>query len=137
LPRITPAAACRRALGAAALAAAAAAASAAALEPPYDAVKRRARCDLEPDASLACRYRAGRDLEFELRRVGERDVELRLIRSSEAGDYRADGEMMSRCVFVRHGARGREQGGSEFSYAFVSGRNGFVYQSLRDCRLAR
>ena len=135
MPRITPAAACRRALGAAALAAAASAA--AAVEPPYDAVTRGARCDLEADGSLACRYRAGRDLDFELRRVGERKVELRLIRSSEAGDYRADVEMMERCVFVRHGARGREQGGSEFSYAFVSGRNGFVYRSLRDCRLAR
>jgi hypothetical protein len=100
-------------------------------------VRRGVDCNLRPDGSLACRYRAGRDLEFELRHVGERRVELRLIRSSEAGDYRADGEMMSRCVFVRHGARGREQGGSEFSYAFVSGRNGFVYQSLRDCRRAR
>lgn len=129
MPRITPAAAFSALL--------ASAAAAAALEPPYEAVRRGADCNLQPDASLACRYRAGRDLEFELRRVGERDVELRLIRSSEAGDYRADREMMSRCVFVRHGARGREQGGSEFSYAFVSGRNGFVYQSLRDCRLAR
>lgn len=120
-----------------ALLAAAAASAAAAIEPPYDAVKRGARCDLEPDGGLACRYRVGRDLEFDLRRVGERDVELRLIRSSEAGDYRADREMMGRCVFVRHGARGRDAGGSEFTYAFVSGRNGFVYQSLRECRLAR
>ena len=115
----------------------AAAAAAAALEPPFDAVKRGARCNLEPDGSLACRYRAGRDLEFELRRVGEPGVELRLVRSGEAGDYRADHEMMSRCVFVRHGERGREAGGSEFAYAFVSGRNGFVYPSLRECRLAR
>ena len=134
MPRITPAAAHRCALGAAALAAAAAAA---AIEPPYDAVKRGARCDLEPDGSLACRYRAGRDLEFELRRVGEPGVALRLLRSSEEGDYRADREMMGRCVFVRHGTRGREQGGSDFSYAFVSGRNGFVYRSLRDCRRGR
>jgi hypothetical protein len=115
----------------------AAAPAAAAIEPPYEAVQRGVDCNLRPDASLACRYRAGRDLEFELRRVGERRVELRLIRSSEAGDYRADGEMMERCVFVRHGERGRAAGGSEFAYAFVSGRNGFVYRSLRDCRLAR
>jgi hypothetical protein len=114
-----------------------AAAPALAIEPPFEATRKGAHCDLEADGSLACRYRAGRDLEFELRRVGERGVELRLIRSSEAGDYRADREMMSRCVFVRHGERGREQGGSEFSYAFVSGRNGFVYPSLRDCRHAR
>jgi hypothetical protein len=110
---------------------------AAALEPPVEAVKRGADCNLRPDGSLACRYRAGRDLEFELRRIGEPDVALRLIRSSESGDYRADREMMARCVFVRHGERGREAGGSEFTYAFVSGKNGFVYRSLRDCRLAR
>jgi hypothetical protein len=100
-------------------------------------VRRGADCDLRPDGSLACRYRVGRDLEFELRRVGERAVELRLLRSSEAGDYRADREMMSRCVFVRYGERGRAAGGSEFDYAFVSGWNGFVYDSLRDCRQAR
>jgi hypothetical protein len=129
LPRITPAAAFSALL--------ASAAAAAAFEPPVDAVRRGADCNLRPDGSLACRYRVGRDLEFELRRVGERAVELRLLRSSEAGDYRADREMMSRCVFVRYGERGRAAGGSEFDYAFVSGWNGFVYHSLRDCRLAR
>lgn len=129
MPRITPVAAFSALL--------ASAAATAALEPPYDAVRRGADCNLQPDGSLACRYRAGRDLEFELRRVGEPGVELRLIRSSEAGDYRADREMMSRCVFVRHGERGHAAGGAEFDYAFVSGRNGFVYRSLRECRLAR
>lgn len=129
MPRITPAAAFSALL--------ASAAAAAGLEPPVDAVRRGAECNLRADGSLACRYRAGRDLEFELRRVGQPGVELRLIRSSESGDYRADAEMMSRCVFVRHGERGRAAGGSEFDYAFVSGMNGFVYRSLADCRLAR
>jgi len=115
----------------------AAATAAAAIEPPYEAVQRGADCNLRPDGSLGCRYRVGKDLEFELHRIGERGVGLRLTRSSEAGDYRADREMMSRCVFVRHGERGREAGGGEFDYAFVSGRNGFVYRSLRECRLAR
>jgi hypothetical protein len=115
----------------------AAAAAAAALEPPYEATRRGAHCDLEADGSLACRYRVGRDLEFALREVGEPGLRLELERSSEAGDYRADAEMMSRCVFIRHGERGRAAGGSEFAYAFVSGRNGLVYRSLRDCRLAR
>lgn len=105
-----------------------------ALEPPYEATRRGARCNLEVDGSLACRYTVGRDLEFELRRVGEPGVALRLLRSSEAGDYRADGQMMAHCVFVRHGADGHNAGGADFSYAFVSGRNGFVYRQLRDCR---
>jgi hypothetical protein len=111
--------------------------AAAALEPPYEATRRGARCDLEPDGSLACRYRVGRDLEFALRRVGEPGTRLVLERSGESGDYRADREMMANCVFVRHGERGREQGGSEFAYAFVSATNGFVYRSLRECRQAR
>jgi hypothetical protein len=114
-----------------------AASAAGALEPPYEATRRGARCDLESDGSLACRYRVGRDLEFALRRIGEPGARLLLERSSEDGDYRADRETMSGCVFVRHGARGREAGGSEFDYAFVSTRNGFVYQSLARCRKAR
>jgi hypothetical protein len=100
-------------------------------------VKRGVDCNLRPDGSLGCRYRVGRDLEFELQRVGEADVRLHLLRASDAGDYSADRKLLGRCVFVRHGARGREAGGSEFYFAFVSGRNGFVYRSLRDCRLAR
>jgi hypothetical protein len=115
----------------------AAAAAAAALEPPYEAARRGAHCNLETDASLTCRYRVGHDLEFALRQVTEPGVHLVLERSSEAGDYRADAQMMSRCVLIRHGERGRAAGGSGFAYAFVSGKNGFVYRSLRDCRLAR
>lgn len=115
----------------------AAAAPAAAIEPPFAAVRKGADCNLEKDGSLTCRYVAGRDLAFELRRIGERQAHLVVLRSSEAGDYRVDREMMSGCVFVRHGARGREAGGSEFEYALVSSRNGFVYRALRDCRLAR
>jgi len=114
-----------------------AAAPAAAIETPFDAVSRGARCDLEPSGALACRYRVGKDLEFELRDVTKRVASLRVLRSSESGDYLADKAMTSNCVLVRHGRRGMELGGSEFAFAFVSGRNGFVYRSLRDCRLAR
>jgi hypothetical protein len=131
LPRTTPGAGFRGALAAAALAAAA---PAQAVDTPFQAVRDGARCDLETDGSLTCRYLVGRDLEFELRRVGEPGVTLHLLRSREQGDYHADAEMMSRCVFVRHGARGRAAGGSDFAHAFVSGRNGFVYGHLRDCR---
>jgi hypothetical protein len=134
LPRTTRAGASRLAFGVAALCTAA---PAAAIEPPFEATRRGAHCDLEADGSLGCRYRVGRDLEFELRRVGEPDVVVRLVRSSGDGDYYADGAMIERCVWVHHGERGREAGGSEFYFAFVSARNGFVYRSLRECRLGR
>lgn len=112
-------------------------AGAAGIDTPFDAATRGARCDLEPSGALTCRYRVGLDLEFTLHEVNQRSVTLRLVRSSEDGDYRADREMMSQCVFVRYGRRGLELGGSEFAYAFVSGRNGSVHRSLQDCRLSR
>lgn len=114
----------------------AAAAPAAAIEPPFDAVRKGADCNLETDGSLTCRYAAGRDLAFELRRIGEPQAHLVVQRSSESGDYRVDREMMGGCVFVRHGTRGQEAGGSSFAYALVSSRNGFVYRELRKCRQA-
>jgi hypothetical protein len=46
----------------------AAALPAAAIEPPFEAVRRGADCNLETGGSLTCRYRAGRDLAFELRK---------------------------------------------------------------------
>lgn len=110
---------------------------AAAIEPPYVAVKKSAHCDLEVDGSLTCRYAAGRDLEFLLRDIGDADARLRVVRSSESGDYLVDPEMVGGCVFVRHGRRGQDAGGSQFDYALVSSRNGFVYRALRECRLAR
>lgn len=134
MPRTTPAGAFRRALAAATLAAAL---PAEALETPYDAVRRGARCDLVPDGSLRCVYSVGEDLRFELRRVGEPDVSLRILRSLEHGDFSADAEMMGGCAVVRHGPESMRSGGSWFDYAFVSGRNGFVYESLADCREGR
>jgi hypothetical protein len=134
LPRTTRGGAFRRALAAAALAAAA---PAEAIETPFEAARRGARCNLEVDGSLTCRYAIGSDLVFTLRRVGEPGVALLIDRSHPEGDYIADADMIERCVFVRHGARGRAAGGSDFAYAYVSGRNGFVYGYLRQCRQVR
>jgi len=134
LPRTTPAGAFRRTLAAAALAAAP---CAEAIETPFEAARRGADCDLVADGSLACRYTVGRDLEFELRRVGDPDVALRLLRERPDGDFLVDRDMIGGCVFVRHGTRGREAGGSDFDYAFVSTRNGLVYRQLHTCRQAQ
>jgi len=133
LPRITRAGACSSALFAALLCAT----PVAALETPYAATNRGAQCGLQPDGTLTCRYRVGRDLEFTLHRVAEPDVTLEIARSDPEGDYAIEPELHSRCVFVRYGKRGMALGGSDFVFAVVSGRNGMVYRSLRECRLAR
>lgn len=130
MPRITPA-------GAFSALWLLAAAPAAALEPPYFAAYRAARCDLEPSGSLTCRYRIGADLEFVLRRVAERGVRLEILRNTPEGDYYVEPALTDGCASVRHGRRGIAGGGGEFQYALVSGRNGLVYPSLRQCRLSR
>jgi hypothetical protein len=134
LPRNTPAGACSGALLAALLFAAG---SAAAQETPYAATSRGANCDLDASGILNCRYVVGRDLEFTLRRVAEPDVTLEIARSDQAGDYYVERELVSRCALVRYGQRSMAISGSNYVFAVVSGRNGMVYRSLRECRLSR
>lgn len=131
MPRITPAGAFSAFL------LLLAAAPAAALEPPYFAAYRGARCNLEPSGSLTCRYRVGADLEFNLKRVSERGVQLEIVRNTPEGDYYLEPGLVDRCAVVKHGRRGTEGGGAEQSYALISGKNGLVYQSLRECRLSK
>jgi hypothetical protein len=113
------------------------AAPAQAIETPFEAARRGARCGLETDGTLSCRYRVGADLEFDLAHVAQDDVRLRLARSDPDGDYATEREMIDGCVQLRYGALGLARGGSRFDHAFVSSRNGFVYRSLRECRASR
>jgi hypothetical protein len=133
LPRITPAGACRGAIAVALLWATAVAAQ----ETPYAATSRGAQCALQKDGTLSCRYVVGRDLEFSLHRVAEKNVGLTITRSDPEGDYMIEPTMHSRCVLVRYGKRGMVQGTSQYVIAAVSGRNGMVYRSMRECRVAR
>ena len=113
------------------------AAPAAALETPYAATSRGAQCGLQTDGTLTCRYRVGRDLDFTLLRVAQPDVSLEILRSDPEGDYTVERELNSRCALVRYGKRGMVQGSSQYVIAAVSGRNGMVYRSMRECRVAR
>jgi len=113
------------------------AAPATAQETPYSATSRGAQCNLQADSTLTCRYTVGRDLEFTLSRVAQPEVSLEIVRSDPEGDYFLEPAMHSRCVMVRYGKRSMAVGGSEFVFAAVSGRNGMVYRSLRECRLGR
>lgn len=106
-------------------------------ETPYAATSRGASCNLDASGSLDCRYVVGRDLEFRLRRVAEPDVALEIVHSDHAGDYYVEPELVSRCAVVRYGERSFAVSGSNYVFAMVSGKNGMVYRSLRECRLSR
>jgi hypothetical protein len=74
---------------------------------------------------LSCRYVVGQDLHFSLQR------------NDPAGDYRIEPELLGRCVLVRFGERDAAKGGAGYVSAAVSGKNGMVYHSMRERRLAR
>lgn len=114
-----------------------AAAPAAAVDSPYLTTLYAAKCDLEPSGELTCRYRVGADLEFLLKRVSERDVRLQILRNDPEGDFTIEPALVDRCVLVKHGRRGIAGGGGQYNYALVSGKNGIVYRSMRECRLSR
>jgi len=132
LPRITPGGAFSGVLAAWLIAAVAAA-----QETPYAATSRGAQCALQKDGTLSCRYVVGRDLEFSLHRVAEKHVRIEIARNDPAGDYRIEPELLGQCVLVRFGESGAAKGGAGYVSAAVSGKNGMVYRSLRECRVAR
>ena len=109
----------------------------AAQETPYAATSRGAQCSLQKDGTLSCRYVVGRDLEFSLHRVAEPNVRLEVVRNDPAGDYRIEPKLLDRCVLVRFGERDAAKSGAGYVSAAVSGKNGMVYHSMRECRLAK
>ena len=113
------------------------AAPAAAIDGPYVATFRSAKCDLEPDGVLTCHYRVGASLEFTLRRVGEPEVQLEVLRDNREGDYTLDPQRHGPCLLVRHGWSAQVGPGAEHGYATISTVNGVVYRTLTDCRQAK
>lgn len=104
---------------------------------PYLAARHGAKCDLETDGALTCRYRIGASLEFILRRVGEPGVRLEILRNDREGDYALEAELRGPCLVVRHGWSARPAPGAERNIAAVSAVNGVAYRTLRECRKAK
>jgi hypothetical protein len=126
-----------KASAAAGLAALLAALPASAGEETYLAVSRGARCGLQADGSLTCRYRVGAGLEFVLHRVGEPAVRLEVLREQPDGDYRLDPVRHGTCLFVRDAGPAPAAGNPARRYAVVSTVNGAVYRGLGRCSAAR
>ena len=99
----------------------------------YDDVVAGMRCSENQLGDLACDYRVGRSLHFEIVGVGEPDGSIYFYAASFEGDYFAVVGLSHGCVIVRPGqsaARTRQAA----DLAFVSPRNGKVYRKWEDCR---
>lgn len=80
-------------------------------------------------ASLECDYRVGRSLHFNIAGVGDKDAGITFLASSFEGDYYATVGVLHGCVIVKPG-KARD---NPFDVAFVSPRNGKVYQDWGAC----
>jgi hypothetical protein len=105
----------------------------------YELVLAGKVCQEEQDnQQLNCDYRIGKDLHFTVVGVGLPDTGITFIKSSFEGDFYATYGLQHGCVIVKRGKQGRSTTkpglGSFADYAFVSPRNGKVYQSWRECK---
>jgi hypothetical protein len=101
----------------------------------FDATVRGTSCKALADGSLVCKYEIGKDLEFSITSVGEKDAGISFLRSSIKGDYWARFGVMHGCVIVLQGEAVSQS--TALPFAFVSPKNGRVYKSWEECQRAR
>jgi hypothetical protein len=101
----------------------------------FDATVRGTSCKALADGSLFCKYEIGKDLEFSITSVGEKDAGISFLRSSIKGDYWARFGVMHGCVIVLQGEAVSQS--TALPFAFVSPKNGRVYKSWEECQRAR
>jgi hypothetical protein len=102
----------------------------------YDAVVRGMVCKQSTLPSvpqqLDCQYRVGRDLEFAVTGVGQRDAAITIVRAAGyGGDYYASIGLLHGCIIVKPGTRSASS--VEAGMAFVSPKTGKVYKTWEEC----
>lgn len=101
----------------------------------FDITTRGTSCKAISDGSLFCRYEVGKDLEFSVTSVGTEDAGISFLRSNIKGDYWARFGVMHGCIIVLQGEKAARTASGEV--AFVSPKNGRVYQTWEDCQRAK
>jgi hypothetical protein len=93
------------------------------------------------DQTLSCEYKVGSGLKFVIAGIGQPDTAVTFMKSSFEGDFYASFGLLHGCVIIQRGDKGVEdddpmQPGGFADYAFVSPRNGKVYQRWDQCKAA-
>lgn len=101
----------------------------------FDITARGTSCKAISDGSLFCKYEVGKDLEFSVTSVGKEDAGISFLRSNIKGDYWARFGVMHGCIIVAQGEK-TVRTSSSSDFAFVSPKNGRVYQTWEQCQRA-
>lgn len=81
---------------------------------------------------LNCNFKVGKDLEFSIDGIGMSDTGITFSRTNfPNGDYHAQFGLRHGCVIVKHGVESKQFG---VDFAFVSPKNGKVYETWEECK---
>lgn len=101
----------------------------------YDVVVSGMNCHQNLSDDLECNYRVGRSLHFGIAGVGEKDASIYFYEAAMNGDYSALFGLSHGCVVVKPGLALPEN--QRLDLAFVSPKNGRVYQTWETCSEAK
>lgn len=97
-------------------------------ESTYEAVIKGKSCKEDDRQQIVCKYNIGRSLEIWVTGVGIPDVGITFARSDfYNGDYYATYGMMHQCIIIK-------SRNSIFDMAFISPKNGKVYEDWPTCK---
>ncbi len=102
----------------------------------YDAVLKSRLCNERETQQLDCNYRIADDFWLSIAAVGASNATVHFMASSIEGSYYASFLTESSCVMIIQGKR-RSKVGDFSDLAYVSPRNGKVYQNVADCESGR
>lgn len=109
-----------------------------------DIVKTARSCKSTDSASqkIECDYKIGKDLHITIAGIGDPDAGITFMKSSFDGDFYGSFGLMHGCVIIQRGETERVKGkiggpGSFLDLAFISPKNGKVYQTWEECRTAK
>ena len=108
-----------------------------AAESTYELVLAGKSCRHTKAQEIECEYTVGKDLHFWINEVGGAFVTFYVDKSSIGGDYSARLAFSHGCVVVMPHAMIKalnlDKPGQRANYAYVSPKNGKVYQTWQEC----
>jgi len=100
-------------------------------ESTYDLILKGKKCEEGIDQQLECSYRIGNDFWLTVAGVGSPDAGVTFMKSDFNGKYYGSYGMLHSCAIVKTGTTNKTI--SPFNSAFVSPKNGKVYNNWKSC----
>jgi hypothetical protein len=101
----------------------------------YDATLKGKSCSEGTNQQIQCDYRLGNDFWLSIAGVGQSDAGITFMKSDFTGEYYGTYGTMHGCVIVKTGAGNKTNNPMDF--AFVSPKNGKVYEDWDACQAAQ